>query len=90
MLQCHPDPPIHSRECPKRGQKPGNFFRWTASPFSEEKEKNNSLKMKERSGNVIENKGPAWKAARKAGISMKTKEMLAESGNVVEKKGGRW
>ena len=77
MLQCHPDPPIHSLECPKRGQKPGKlpFLRWTASPFPKEKEKNNCLKMKERSGNVIENKGSVFPSPER-------------SGNVIENKGG--
>jgi hypothetical protein len=76
MLQCQPDPPIHSLECPKRGKKPGRlpFFRWTVSPFSEEKEKNDCLKMNERYGNVYENKGSAFPSPRL-------------SGNVVENKG---
>ena len=77
MLQCHPNPPIHSLECPKRGQKAGNllFLRWTASPFSAEKEKNSILKMKERCGNVYENKGSVFHSRERCG-------------NVVENKGG--
>ncbi len=77
MLQCHPDPLILSLECPKRGQQPGNLliFRWTASPFSEEREKSNSLKMNEQCGDVYENKGPLWKTGW-------------QSGNVIENKGG--
>jgi hypothetical protein len=39
---------------------------------------------------LLKTKGRAWKAARKAGMYMKKKEISAESGNVVEKKGGRW
>jgi len=59
MLQRHSDPPILSLACPKRGQEPGKlpFLMWTASQFSEEKEENNSLKMKGRCRNVVENKG---------------------------------
>ena len=77
MLQCHPDPLIHSLESPKRGQNPRKppFLRWTASPFPEEKEKNNSLKMKDRYGNVVENKGSVFTSPRL-------------SGNVIENKGG--
>jgi hypothetical protein len=76
MLQRHPDPPIHSPKCPKRGQKPGNlpFLRRTASPFSEEKEKNDFLKMKQRCRNVYENKGSVFRRPGK-------------SGNVTENKG---
>ena len=77
MLQCHPDPATHPLECHKRGQNPGKlpFLRWTASPFSAEKEKNNSLKMKDRYGNVAENKGSVFTSPRL-------------SGNVIENKGG--
>ena len=41
-------------------------------------------------GMLLKTKDRAWKAAGKAGMSMKTKEISAESGNIVEKKGGRW
>jgi len=76
MLRCHRDPPIRSLEHPKRGQKPRRlpFFRRTRSPFLEEKEENDSLKMNERCGNVIENKGPHLEDRRR-------------SGNVYENKG---
>ena len=76
MLQCHPDPAFRSLECPKRGQKPGNlpFLGWTASPFSEEKEKNDFLKMKKRCRNVYENKGSVFHSPRR-------------SRNVIENKG---
>jgi hypothetical protein len=72
-----PRTPISFGLCRKRGQKPGKLrgFRWTAGSFSEAKEKKNSLKMKERSRNVIENKGPLWKIRER-------------SGNVVENTGG--
>ena len=51
----------HFRKRPKRGKKPGEGpgFRLTRSQFSEEEERKNSLKMKDRRGNVYENKGPA-------------------------------
>jgi hypothetical protein len=51
---------INLPKCPKRGQKPGKLpsLRWTTSPFAEEKEKSNFLKMKNQSANVIEKKGP--------------------------------
>ena len=77
MLQCHPDLPIHSRERPKRGQKPGELplLRWTTSPFSAEKEKNGFLKMREGRGNVYENKGSVFHSPQ-------------QSGNVAENKGG--
>jgi hypothetical protein len=39
---------------------------------------------------LLKTKGRVWKAARKAGMSMKTKEIPEKSGNVVEKKGGGW
>jgi len=44
------------------GQRPRGlpFSRRTVSPLPEEKEGNDFLKMKERRGNVIENKGPAF------------------------------
>jgi len=76
MPHWQPDPPVHSPECPKRGQKPGRlpFLRWTAGPFSEAKEKNDSSKINERRGNVIENKGSVFPSPRL-------------SGNVVENKG---
>jgi hypothetical protein len=76
MLQRHPDPPIHSPKCPKRGQKPGNlpFLGWTAGPFSEEKEMNDFLKMKKRCRNVYENKGSVFHSPRR-------------SRNVIENKG---
>jgi hypothetical protein len=71
-----PRPPMRSRKCPKRGEKPGKLpgFRWTTGPFSEEKEKRNSLKMRGRHGNVYENKGQAFHGGWR-------------SGNVVENKG---
>jgi hypothetical protein len=47
---------------------------WTDSPFPEEKEKNNSLKMKERCGDVHENKGSVFHRPQ-------------QGGNVVENKG---
>ena len=55
---------MHSRKYPKRGNKPGEVpgFRWTRSQFSEEEERKNSLKMKDRRGNVYENKGPAFQS----------------------------
>jgi hypothetical protein len=76
MLQCHPDLPIQSLECPKRGQKPEKlpFLRRTTSPFSTEKEKSSFLKMNEQSGNVYENKGSVFHSQPK-------------SGNVIENKG---
>jgi hypothetical protein len=46
----------------------------TRSQFSEEEERKNSLKMKDRRANVYENKGPAFQG-------------LQKSGNVVENKG---
>jgi|GEM_PF-1056540 len=54
-----PRTPIGSRKCGKRGQKPGRLRApgRPTSPFLETKEKKNSLKMRERSGNVYENKG---------------------------------
>ena len=83
--------PIGSRKCGKRGQKPGKLraSRRTASRFSEAKEKKNSLKMNERSGNVYENKGSAFETrerrgnvtenkgsyALKAGMSLKTRQL---------------
>ena len=46
-----------------RGQKARKlpFLRWTVSPLSDEKEKNNSLKMNDQCWNVVENKGLLWK-----------------------------
>jgi hypothetical protein len=83
---------VHSRKCLKRGKKPGEVpgFRWTRSPFSQEEERENSPKIKEQSGNVYENKGPAFRSpfrswnvienkssyALKPGILLKT-SMLA-------------
>jgi hypothetical protein len=54
-----PRAPIGSRRCGKRAQKPGKLFGFlgTTSPFLETKQRKNSLKMTERSGNVDENKG---------------------------------
>ena len=46
----------------------------TASPFLDEKEKKNSLKMSDQCGNVYENKGSALRGRR-------------QSGNVAENKG---
>ena len=82
----------HFRKRPKRGKKPGEVpgFRWTRSPFSQEEERENSPKIKEQSGNVYENKGPAFRSpfrswnvienkssyALKPGILLKT-SMLA-------------
>ena len=59
-----PRTPIGSRKCGKRGQKPGRLRApgRPTSPFLETKEKKNSLKMRERSGNVYENKRPLWEA----------------------------
>jgi len=69
MLQCYLDPPMHSLECPKRGQKPEKlpFLRRTASPFSAEKEKSSFLKINARRGNVYENKGSLWKTGWQSG-----------------------
>ena len=47
---------IVSQHCQKPGKLP--FLRRTTSPFAEEKEKSNFLKMKNQSANVIEKKGP--------------------------------
>ena len=67
--------PISFGNCRKRGQKPGKLCgsRWTANSFSESKEKRNSLKTKERRGNVIENKGPVLRIWERAGMCMKKK-----------------
>jgi hypothetical protein len=43
-------------------------------PFFAQKARENSLKLKERTGNVYENKGPLWKTR-------------GRSGNVIENKG---
>ena len=71
-----PRPPIRSRKCPKRGEKPGKTlaFKGTTSPCSDEKEKKNSLKVREQCGNVYENKGSVFHGTVK-------------SGNVIENKG---
>jgi hypothetical protein len=43
--------------------------------------------LKERSGNVIENKGALWKAKEQAGMSMKTKAVSSAWRNITENKG---
>jgi hypothetical protein len=84
---------VHSRKCSKWGNKPGEIhgFKLTRSPFTEEEERKNSLKMNDRSGKVYENKGPVFRSpgrswnlienkdgyALKPGILLKT-SMLAE------------
>ena len=69
-------PPIRSRKYPRRGKKLGKplGFRRTASPCTDEKEKKSSLKMRDRCGDVYENKGSASHKRR-------------QSGNVAENKG---
>ena len=71
-----PRPPIRSRMCPKRGKKPGKplGFKWTASPYQDDKGKENSPKVSDQYGNVYENKGSA---ILKPG----------QNGNVIENKG---
>jgi hypothetical protein len=44
------------------------------------------LFLNDRSGNVIENKGPLWKTRREAGMFLKRKHLALKGGNVVEKK----
>ncbi len=63
-------------KCCARGQKAGKLFgfRQTPSPLLQTKERKNSSKMNERSGNVYENKGSAFKTRQR-------------SGNVIENKG---
>jgi len=39
---------------------------------------------------LLKTKDRAWKTAGEAGMSMKTKGILAESGNVAENKGRKW
>jgi len=76
LIAMLPRPPIRSRKYPKRGKKPGKplGLRRTASPFLEEREKKNSLKMSDRCGDVYENKGSAF-------------HERCQSGNVAENKG---
>jgi hypothetical protein len=71
-----PRPPIRSRKGPKPGKKSGKplGFRRTASPCLDEKEKKNSLKMRDQYGDVYENKGSAF-------------HERGRSGNVAENKG---
>jgi hypothetical protein len=63
LLQWCPDALVHSRESAKRDEKPANGP--SALPAirlaSERKGEENSLKLTERCGNVIENKGSLWK-----------------------------
>jgi len=72
-----PHPPIRSRKCPKRGQKPGKRrgLRRKISPFSKGKRNKNSLKTQERSANVYENKGSDFRGP-------------GRSWNVIENTGG--
>ena len=69
----------HFRKRPKRGKKPGEVpgFRWTRSPFSEEEERKNSLKMNDRRANVYENKGPAFQGLQKSGNVIENKDSYA-------------
>jgi len=46
-------------------------------------------KMKERRGNVHENKGPLWKTGEKRECYRKQRNLQVHGGNVVENKGGR-
>jgi hypothetical protein len=68
--------PTRSREYRKRHEKPANELAtpWTKSLPSEEIQEKNSSKLKERSGNVYENKGEHWRTRER-------------SGNVYENKG---
>ena len=70
---------VHSRKCLKRGKKPGEVpgFRWTRSPFSEEEERKNSLKMNDRRENVYENKGSAFQSLQKSGNVIENKDSYA-------------
>jgi len=76
LIALLPRPPIRSRKYPKRSMKPGKplGFRRTASPYPDEKGKKNSLKMRDRCGDVYENKGPEFCEQ-------------GQSGNVAENKG---
>ena len=53
-----------------RSQKASHPSRWIISPSSRNETKH-SLKVTERSGNVYENKGSAWKESKEAGMAQK-------------------
>ena len=74
-----PRPAVHSRNYPSRDKKPGEGpgFRWTRSPFSEEEERKSSLKMKDRRGNVYENKGPTFRSPLRSGNVVENKDSYA-------------
>jgi hypothetical protein len=63
--------PSYSREYGRRDEKPANWqaARQTNSLPSEGKQERILQKMNEQYGNLIENKGPLWKARGEAGMS---------------------
>jgi hypothetical protein len=69
--------PVHSRECAARDEKPVNCLAMhqTRSLSLQGKQKKNSPRLNDRSGNAYENKGRLWKTRRL-------------SRNVYENKGG--
>jgi hypothetical protein len=61
MRQCHRLPPVTSDngQAQRKGSK-GHTVLWRKGPSSEGQAEKNSSKLKERSENLPENKGPLW------------------------------